>query len=163
MSHSIVAGMTIHVKSTRELFDDYNGALTPTAKACRTAKWARTMTKWLVTRSYRKGARWKVVDFCGSMGAESVGIVDLLAIRKDHRKGKDGLKRGDDCEIVLIQVKGGCALRPTSEDAVRLSKVGRLHRAKAIVLIEWQRKDRLAMFQLLKTHWHPVDPIAVFG
>ena len=140
-----------------------NYALSPGRKAQRTAEWARIMTKWLVTYSYRRGARWRLVEFGGNTGAESAGIVDLLAIRKDHRKGKAGLKRGDDFEMVLIQTKGGSALRPTSEDIVRLSKVARLHKAKAVVLVEWQRKKRFTMFQLNKAQWQPVDPVAVFG
>jgi hypothetical protein len=137
--------------------------LSPGRKAHRTAQWARIMTKWLVTYSHRRGARWNVVDFGGKTKAESRGIVDLLAIRKDHREGEAGLKRGDHFEMVLIQTKGGTAPRPTPEDIVRLSKVARFHKAKAVVLIEWQRKDKLMISRLNKTQWQPVNPVAVFG
>lgn len=143
--------------------NSYTSRLSPGRKAQRTATWARIMTKWLVTSSHRRGARWKVVDFGGKTGAESAGIVDLLAIRKDHREGKAGLKRGDAFEMILIQVKGGAALRPTAEDIVRLSKVGQLYGATTIVLVEWQRKDKLAIYRLNKTRWQAVDPVAVFG
>ena len=34
-------------------------------KAHHTAKWARTMTKWLITKSRRTGAKWNVVNFGG--------------------------------------------------------------------------------------------------
>jgi hypothetical protein len=48
---------------------------------------------------------------------ESVGVVDLLAIRKDHSKPVGAARRGDALQIILIQVKGGAAARPTPEDA----------------------------------------------
>ncbi len=79
--------------------------MSPGKKAHHTAKWARTMTKWLVTYSQRTGAKWNLVDFGGKGKAESRGIVDLIAIRKEHRRDGIGLKRGDLFEIVLIQTK----------------------------------------------------------
>jgi hypothetical protein len=36
-----------------------------------------------------------LVDFGGKTKAEARGIVDLIAIRKDHRQDRAGLKRGD--------------------------------------------------------------------
>ncbi len=81
--------------------------MSPGKKAPHTAKWARTMTKWLVTYSRRRGAKWNLVDFGGKTKAEASGIVDLIAIRKDHRHDGPNLKRGDLFEIVLIQTKGG--------------------------------------------------------
>ena len=36
--------------------------------------------------------RWQLVTFCGKSGGESVGVVDLLAIRKDHGKPVGGIK-----------------------------------------------------------------------
>lgn len=59
--------------------------MSPGRKAHDTAKWARTMTKWLVTYTRRKGAKWTLVDFGGKRKSEARGIVDLIAIRKDHR------------------------------------------------------------------------------
>jgi hypothetical protein len=136
--------------------------LSPGKKAQLTAKWARTMTKWLITFNRRAGARWNLIDFGGRTKAESRGIVDLIAVRKNHRKEMPGLKRGDLLEIVLIQTKGGSAPRPTAEDIIRLSKVAKHHRAKAIVLAEWKRGERLVLFRLEKTKWVFAKPEDVF-
>jgi hypothetical protein len=45
--------------------------------------------------------------------------VDLLAVRKDHGKPIAETKRGDALQIILIQVKGGSAAMPTTEDGKR--------------------------------------------
>jgi len=137
--------------------------MTPGKKAQHTAKWARTMTKWLITFSRRTGARWNLVDFGGRTKAEARGIVDLLAIRKDHRNDTSGLKRGDLLDIVLIQTKGGTAPRPTADDILRLSRVARYHRAKAVVLAEWRKGKTPALFKLIGNHWRPVSPTDIFG
>jgi hypothetical protein len=60
--------------------------------------------------------RWQLVTFCGKAGAESRGIVDLLAVRKNHGVPAAGTKRGDSLQIILIQVKGGSAAMPPTED-----------------------------------------------
>lgn len=137
--------------------------LSPGQKAQHTAKWARTMTKWLITFSRRTGARWNLVDFGGKTKAEARGIIDLIAIRKDHRKDGPGLKRGDLLDILLIQTKGGTSPRPTRADILRLSRVARHHRAKAIVLAEWRRGETLCMFRLERNKWQPVKPVDIFG
>ena len=137
--------------------------MNPGKKAHHTAKWARTMTKWLVTYSRRTGAKWNLVDFGGKAKAEARGIVDLIAIRKDHRHYGPGFKRGDLFEIVLIQTKGGSAPRPTLDDLARLSRVARHHRAKAVILAEWRRAERLELFKLIGTRWQSVSPDEVFG
>lgn len=121
------------------------------------------MTKWLIAYSRRTGARWNIVDFCGPVGAESRGIVDLLAIRKNHRDNVSGLKRGDLFEIVLIQIKGGRAKRPTADDVTRLRKVATHYKAKATVLAEWRRGEKLALFVLERSGWQPVIPSRIFG
>ena len=139
------------------------GQLSPGRKAQHTAKWARTMTKWLITFNRRKGARWQLVDFCGSKMAESRGIVDLVAIRKNHRIDRDGLKRGDIFDIVLIQVKGGSAQRPTAQDIARLRSVARYHRAKAVVLADWKRGEKLGLSVLMGSEWRETSPESVFG
>ena len=139
------------------------GQLSPGRKAQHTAKWARTMTKWLITFNRRKGAKWQLVDFCGSQMAESRGIVDLVAIRKNHRIDRDGLKRGDIFDIVLIQVKGGSAQRPTAQDIARLRSVARYHRAKAVVLADWKRGERLGLSVLMGSEWRETSPESVFG
>lgn len=137
--------------------------MSPGKKAHHTAKWARTMTKWLVTYSRRTGAKWNLVDFGGKTKAEARGIVDIIAIRKDHRHDGHGLKRGDLFEIVLIQTKGGSAPRPTLDDLVRLKRVARHHKAKTVVLAEWRRAEHLELFRLSGSRWQSVSPDEVFG
>ena len=137
--------------------------LSPGRKAQHTAKWARTMTKWLITFSRRAGARWAVVDLGGKTKAESRGIVDLLAVRKDHGNEGRGLKRGDLFEFVLIQTKGGSAPNPTPQDIARLARVAEHHRAKAIVLAVWRRGATLDLFRLEGNRWTPVAATDVFG
>lgn len=137
--------------------------ISPGKKAHHTAKWARIMTKWLVTYSWHTGAKWNLVEFGGPTGSESRGIVDMIAIRKDHRRGVPGLKRGDLFEIVLIQTKGGSATRPKPNDVVRLRKVAKHHRATAIILAVWNRGEHLDIFKLKGSHWLSVAPDEIFG
>jgi hypothetical protein len=76
-----------------------------TAVAIRTAKWATTMTRWrigfetrgkrLAKASVNPARRWQLVGFPGPAGRESAGIVDLIAIRKDHSTRNGAFKRGD--------------------------------------------------------------------
>jgi len=137
--------------------------LSPGRKAQRTAKWARIMTKWFISFNRRAGARWNLVEFGGATKSESRGIVDLLAVRKNHRADISGLKRGDILEMVLIQTKGGSAPRPTSDDIVRLRKVAKHHKAVAIVLAEWSKGTRLELYKLQRNEWVSVRPVEVFG
>lgn len=137
--------------------------LSPGKKALHTAKWARTMTKWWVTFSRRSGASWKLVEFGGKTGAESRGIVDLIAIRKNHRDDVAGLERGDLFEMVFIQTKGGSAQRPTKQDITRLIRAATYHRAKAIVLVEWNKGETIEISRLNKRKWERVRPEDVFG
>lgn len=130
--------------------------------AHRTSRWAKTMTKWLITRNHKNGAKWHVLNFVGSNNSESRGIVDLLAIRKDHRTNSSKLKRGDLFEVILIQVKGGCAPFPTEEDIDRLKKVSNHHRAKAIVLSEWKPKKKLQLHVLKRNRWIEIKPNELF-
>jgi hypothetical protein len=136
--------------------------ISPGEKAHVTAKWACTMTKWLVTYSHRNGARWNVIEFEGKNKREARGVVDMMAIRKNHRKAGPGLKRGDLFEIVLIQVKGGSARRPTDKDKARLKRVAQRYKAM-IVLAEWQKRKKLALCQLKGNDWEPIAPSKVFG
>lgn len=137
---------------------------TPAEEALHTAKWARTMTKWLLKRSSGRGPRWQVVNFVGKKGAESRGVVDLMAVRKDHRgKPSPPLKAGDLFEIILIQTKGGSAGRPTEEDLRRLSVVKERYGAKHVVLATWQRGKKLGIELLEGGEWTPASPTKVFG
>jgi hypothetical protein len=102
-------------------------------KAALTARWAVTMAKVRIRRVASR-TRWQLVTFYGKSGGESVGVVDLLAIRKDHGKPVGGIRRGDALQIILIQVKGGTAAKPTLEDATRLRIVAKRHCACHVLL-----------------------------
>lgn len=140
-------------------------------KAAMTARWATTMTKWLV--SYTKSRTdWQVVEFTGPQGKESRGIVDLLAVRKDHRHPGAGFKRGDLLEVVLLQIKGDAARWPSRSDIERLRLVARHHHAKAVVLAVWQKGAQPTLYRLRsrvhgaggpRSAWDSVSPEEVFG
>jgi len=146
-----------------------------TAAAIRTAKWATIMTKWrigfetdgrrLAKAGVKPARRWQLVGFPGPAGRESAGIVDLLAIRKDHMTVIGDFKRGDLFEIILIQIKGGGAKRPVTKDILRLKAVAEHYHAKAIVLAEWKKGSQPEFYQLDTTTdtWRPADPGVVFA
>ena len=151
---------------------------TAAAKAIRTAKWATIMTKWRIgfqTHGKRVGSpkvkptrRWQLTSFPGLAGRESAGIVDLMAIRKNHAKTNSRFKRGDLFEIILIQIKGGGARRPKLDDGRRLHAVARQYSARDVVLAEWVKESRLKFHKLAKNHrnleraWEEVDPGILF-
>jgi hypothetical protein len=116
-------------------------------KAARTARWAVTMTKVRI-RQVVSRTRWQLVTFYGKSGGESVGVVDLLAIRKDHGAPILGTRRGDALQIILIQVKGGSAARPTLEDAARLRIVAKRHCARHVLLATWKKGTAARFFRL---------------
>jgi hypothetical protein len=93
--------------------------------------------------------RWQLVTFLGPAGRESVGIVDHIAIRKDHGLPVHGTKKGDNLQIILTQVKGGSAPMPTMEDCNRLRAVARRHRTQPILLSTW-KKGKCASFERLR-------------
>ena len=148
------------------------------AAAIRTAKWATIMTKWRIgfeTGGTRLGSanvkptrRWQLVGFPGPAGGESAGIVDLMAIRKNHTQSNSRFKRGDLFEIILIQIKGGGARRPKREDIQRLRAVAKHYNARDVVLAEWLKEARLKFYKLgkiiatLKRAWKEVDPGILF-
>jgi hypothetical protein len=103
-----------------------------------------------------------LVEFGGITGAESRGIVDILAVRKNHQK-VDGLKRGDLLDLVLIQTKGGSAKFPSSSDIERLRKVAKYHRAKVVVLAEWKIGKALNLYRLVGRKWVLATPVEIFG
>jgi hypothetical protein len=116
-------------------------------KAATTARWAVTMTKVRIRKVLAR-TRWQLVTFCGGAGGESVGVVDMIAIRKDHRDLLPGTKRGDRLQIVLIQVKGGKAAMPTEDDGHRLRIVARHHRARQVLLATWNKGTAARFFRL---------------
>lgn len=93
--------------------------------------------------------RWQLVTFYGKSGAESAGVVDLLAVRKDHKVPTGVMRRGDALQIILIQVKGGSAAKPTVEDAKRLRAVAKRHCACDVLLASW-KKGRMPRFFRLR-------------
>jgi hypothetical protein len=123
----------------------------PAQKALRTAKWARIMTKWLISHSSKDGVKWQVMSFNGPAGQESKGIVDMIAIRKKHGQSQNSSHRGDLFEIVLIQVKGGRAKFPSCDDIDRLVSVRDYHRADKVVLTEWKQGQKLCCYLLPNT------------
>ena len=110
--------------------------------AAYTAKWAVTMTKVCIRQAVARTPwpRWHFVSFYGPGGVESRGVVDIIAIRKDHRVPPAGTKRGDALQIILIQIKGGYAAKPTMEDGKRLRIVARRHGACAVLLAAWKKR-----------------------
>ena len=137
-------------------------SLSPPEKAAKTARWAITMAKAFISIAGKDGVKWRLVEFSGPTGTESRGIVDVLAIRKNHQN-IEGFKRGDLFDIVLIQSKGGSAAPPSPDDIKRLEAVARYHRARAIVLVEWKRKEKLNFYRLVGTDWKQFKPAEIFG
>lgn len=121
------------------------------------------MAKVALTRASQGSKKWQIVSFEGPKGCESKGIVDFMAIRKDHKTVKGQLKEGDLFEIVLIQAKGGKARKPTEEDRRRLWKVGKYYKAKYVVLSEW-KKGEFPIFKKLSRYleWEDVATEAIF-
>jgi len=137
--------------------------LTPSQKAHKTARWARIMTKLLVTYSCKTGVKWRFVEFGGRTGAESYGIVDIVAIRKNHRPSDPDVKRGDLFEIILIQAKGGSAPWPSESDIDRLDATAKIYRAKAVVLASWKLGTKVQLYQLVDRTWQERAPLEVFA
>lgn len=132
-------------------------------KAKRTGKWAKIMTKWLATYSTKGSKKWQLVSFEGAKGGESTGIVDIIAIRKEHKPPEKPLKPGDLFEIILIQVKGGNAPFPSEEETLRLKKVGEYYHAKHVILAVWKKGKVLTLYSLVNDSWKEIDPKEVFN
>jgi hypothetical protein len=99
------------------------------------------MTRWAIrfaSSGERAGTnaskRWQFVGFAGPNGSESRGIVDLVAIRRDHLTSDKSFRIGDLFEIVFVQIKGGGAPWPTFDDVKRLRAVQRIGDRLARVL-----------------------------
>jgi hypothetical protein len=125
---------------------------TPSQLAAHTAKWAVTMAKVGIRRAIAANPQphWHLLTFTGPAGSESTGVVDMIAVRKDHGNPPlQGAKRGDILQIFLIQAKGGAAAMPTVEDAVRLRIVALHHRACGILLASWKKGGAAEFYTLL--------------
>ena len=115
--------------------------------------------------STRVASRWQFVSFRGAKKGEWRGVVDVLAIRKDTSQPNGSvLKRGDLFDIVLVQIKGGSAGQPTTEDTHRLREVAKLYKARSVVQFQW-KKGKIAEFSVLTRNleWKPSTGIAIFG
>lgn len=138
-------------------------------RAQNTEKSALAITKWRLGQ-LDISPRWRLVEFTGRKGHESIGVVDILAVRKDHERmvKKVGLKPGDLFEMILIQVKGGGASWPSLDDIRRLQVLRRYYNAKEVILTEL--KDlRLNFYRLNQGQTSPKNswirlssPIEVF-
>jgi hypothetical protein len=133
-----------------------------------TSRWAVTMTQVAIRRAIadKPYPRWHFVKFDGKSGGESTGVVDLIAVRKDHGEPMAGTKRGDTLQIILIQVKGGSAAKPTTQDAARLRIVARRHGACGVLLATWKKGKAARFFSLHKRlpEWREVEDLrSVFG
>jgi len=116
-------------------------------RAENTGKAAVEITKWRINQ-LGIYPRWQLVEFMGKKGKESAGIVDILAIRKDHKKLKNvGFKPGDLFEIMVIQVKGGNARWPSKEEINRLQRVADYYIANNVVLFNW-KNEQLTSYRL---------------
>jgi hypothetical protein len=134
--------------------------------AAYTEKWAVTMTKVCIRQAVAAAPfpRWHLLTFAGRGGGESRGVVDMIAIRKDHGDPYPGTKRGDLFQIILIQVKGGFAAKPTAEDGKRLKIVARRHGACGILLATWKKGAAARFFVLRQSQWNELPDLkAVFG
>jgi len=108
------------------------------------------MTKVCIRQAVAKTPfpRWHLLTFSGPDGGESRGVVDMIAIRKDHGAPCLGTKRGDAFQIILIQVKGGYAAKPTAEDGKRLRIVAHRHGACGILLATWKKGRAVRFYSL---------------
>jgi|HubBroStandDraft_1064217.scaffolds.fasta_scaffold173754_2 hypothetical protein len=123
---------------------------TPSESARITWRWAVTMTKVRIRRAVAKKQfpRWHFVTFLGKKGGESRGVVDMIAVRKHHGKPHAGLNLGDELKIILIQINGGSAARPTPNDVRRLRVVAKIHGDCKILLAEWKRGKEAKFFNI---------------
>ena len=104
------------------------------------------------------------MSFRGTGGGEWRGVVDVLAIRKDTaRSHHEVLKSGDLFEIVLVQMKGGSAPKPTDADIRRLRAVKRRYRATGIVLFAWKKRVSAEFAKLKGRKWIRSSATEIFG
>src|SRR5438876_7436198 len=108
-------------------------------RAGNTDRWTEILFRALTSRVAK---RWRFVSFRGIGGRECRGIVDVIAIRKDtSHSNHELLNSGDLFDIILIQMKGGGARRPSAIEIQRLMAVAKRYRAKGIVLFAWKRGE----------------------
>src|ERR1035437_5011848 len=114
--------------------------------------------------SSRVAKRWRFVSFRGLKGRESTGIVDIVAIRRDMSEPtSEGLKKGDLLDLILIQMKGRTAARPSPAEIARLWFVRRKYRGRAVVLYEWRRREFSRFSRLVGVERKETSAKEIFG
>jgi hypothetical protein len=131
-------------------------------KAATTDRWTEILFRALAGRVAK---RWRFVSFRGAAGGEWRGIVDMVAIRKDtSQSDHELLKRGDLFQLILIQMKGGGARRPTDAEVRRLRAVRTRYRAKAVVLFSWYKGRGCTFHTLARSgRWKKSGSREIFG
>jgi hypothetical protein len=134
---------------------------TPSKRAGNTDRWTEILFRTLTARVAK---RWRLVSFRGMSGGEWRGVVDVLAIRKDtSRSSHKILRSGDLFEMILVQMKGGSAARPSAADLQRLRAVKKRYRAKDIVLFGWKRGKGCEFSRLVYGKWTRSSAKEIFG
>jgi hypothetical protein len=88
----------------------------------------------------------------------------VLAIRKNTSRSNHALlKSGDLFEIILVQMKGGSARKPSANDLDRLRAVKRRYGAKYIVLFSWRLRKDCSFAQLTRSGWVRATATELFG
>jgi hypothetical protein len=114
--------------------------------------------------------------FPARLVVNTIGVGGGISVEASDATGaaiqiSDGLKRGDLFEIILLQIEGGSARWPSREDILRLRHVGRHHRARTIVLADWQKGHQPTLYRLsrrlgpefdIRQVWNEVAPEEVF-
>jgi len=73
-------------------------------------------------------------------------------------------KSGDLFDIILIQMKGGSARRPSAIEIQRLIAVARRYRTKEIVLFAWKRAKGCRFYKLTnRGSWTLSNANEIFG
>jgi len=142
-----------------------------TKKSFMSGKLATQATKLRILQIDNKNEapRTQFVEFTGPKGGESNGIVDLLAIKKNHDQEKTkniGCNVNDLLDIIHIQVKGGDSSIPTPDDKRRMKIVSKYYQCRETLLSEWNpAKYSEVKFSRLnpQNEWERVDEKTIFG
>ena len=131
-------------------------------RAGNTDRWTEILFRALASRVAK---RWRFVSFRGIGGREWRGIVDVIAIRKDtSHSDHELLKSGDLFDIILVQMKGGRARRPSEIEIQRLMAVAKRYRAKGVVLFAWKRGESCDFYKLTRGgSWTQSSAREIFG
>ena len=140
-------------------------------KSLMSGKLATEATKLRILQIDNKNEapRTQFVEFTGPKGGESNGIVDLLAIKKNHDQEKTkniGCNVNDLLDIIHIQVKGGDSSSPTPDDKRRMKIVSKYYQCRETLLSEWNpaRYSEVKFSRLNpQNEWERVDGETIFG